>query len=55
MGGARSASEAEDRAFRTIDAACGRYGLPVVDHLVVVATGGFSSPFLGGRELGRAQ
>jgi hypothetical protein len=27
---------------------CRRYGLAVVDHLVVVATGGYSSTFLGG-------
>jgi hypothetical protein len=32
----------------TIAAACSRYGLTVVDHLVVVGNGGYSSSFLGG-------
>jgi hypothetical protein len=41
--GTRSASEAENRSFRTIAAACSRYGLAVSDHLVVVATGEYSS------------
>ena len=46
--GARSTSEAKDRSFRTIVAACSRYGLSLVDHLVVVATGEYGSTFLGG-------
>ena len=37
--GATSPSEAEDRSFRTVAAACSRYGLSVRDHLVVVASG----------------
>jgi DNA repair protein RadC len=41
--GARSASVGEDRRFRIIAAACSRYGLSVLDHLVVVATGEYSS------------
>lgn len=45
--GARSASEAEDRTFRTIAAACSRYGLSLVDHLVVVPSGEYTSAFLG--------
>jgi DNA repair protein RadC len=44
--GATSPSEAEDRSFRTIAAACSRYGLAVSDHLVVVATGEFDSVYL---------
>jgi len=43
-----SSSEAEDRSFRSIAQACSRYGLPVVDHLVVVGSGDFTSAFLGG-------
>jgi DNA repair protein RadC len=34
--GAPSATEPEDRTFRSIAAACSRYGLVAVDHLVVV-------------------
>jgi len=34
--GALSATEAEQASFRAIAAACGRHGLAVVDHLVVV-------------------
>jgi DNA repair protein RadC len=34
--GAPSATEPEQRSFRTIAAACSRYGLVAVDHLVVV-------------------
>lgn len=34
--GAPSATEPERRSFRTLAAACGRHGLPVVDHLVVI-------------------
>ena len=45
--GALSATEAEQASFRTIAAACGRHGLAVVDHVVVVATVGFSSAFSG--------
>jgi DNA repair protein RadC len=43
---ALSATEAEHTSFRAIAAACGRHGLAVVDHLVVVATGGYSSAAL---------
>jgi DNA repair protein RadC len=46
--GLRSATEAEQRSFRSITGACWHHGLVVVDHLVVVATGEFSSSFLGG-------
>ncbi len=46
--GASSSSEAEDRSFRSIAQACSRYGLQVVDHLVVVGTGEYGSAFLGG-------
>ena len=35
------------RPFRAIAAACGRHGLAVVDHLVVVASGGYHSTFAG--------
>lgn len=42
-----SPSETEDRSFRSIAAACSRYAFPVVDHLVVVGSGAFSSGFLG--------
>ena len=45
--GAPSASEAEERSFRSVAAACARHGLAVVDHLVVVGNGAFSSSFLG--------
>ncbi len=41
--GALSATEAEQASFRAIAAACGRHGLTVVDHLVVIATGRYSS------------
>jgi len=41
--GALSATEAEQASFRAIAAACSRHGLAVVDHLVVVATGGYRS------------
>ena len=34
--GATSATEPENRTFRSIAAACSRYGLVTVDHLVVV-------------------
>jgi len=34
--GAPSATEGEERSFRTIAAACSRYGVVVADHLVVV-------------------
>jgi DNA repair protein RadC len=46
--GAPSASEAEDRSFRSIAAACARHGLAVVDHLAVVGNGAFTLAFLGG-------
>ena len=42
--GARSATEAEQRSYRALAAACSRHGLAVVDHLVV-GPGGFSSAF----------
>jgi DNA repair protein RadC len=45
--GALSATEAEQASFRAIAAACGRHGLAVADHLVVVATGGYRSAFAG--------
>ena len=44
--GAPSATESEDRTFRTVAAACSRYGLAAVDHLVVTTTG-FSSAWSG--------
>lgn len=34
--GGLSASEGEERSFRTIAAACSRYGVVIADHLVVV-------------------
>jgi len=34
--GAPSATEGEDRSFRTIAAACSRYGVVVADHVIVV-------------------
>ena len=34
--GALSASEWEERSFRTIAAACSRYGVVVADHVIVV-------------------
>jgi len=43
---ALSATEAEQASFRAMAAACRRHGLAVVDHLVVTATGGYSSAFL---------
>ena len=44
--GLPSATEVEQRSFRSIVGACWHYGLVVVDHLVVVATGEQSSTFL---------
>jgi hypothetical protein len=44
--GALSATEAEQASFRAIAAACGRHGLAVVDHLVVIATGRYSSALM---------
>jgi DNA repair protein RadC len=41
--GATSPSEAEDRSFRSIATACRQHGLALVDHLVVVATGEYTS------------
>jgi hypothetical protein len=41
--GARSASEGEDRSFDILAAVCSRYGLSLVDHLVVVASGEYTS------------
>ena len=46
--GTPSATEPEDRTFRSIAAACSRYGLVAIDHLVVVGNGAFSSAFLRG-------
>ena len=37
-----------DTHWNTHTGACARYGLAVVDHLVVVGNGAFSSPFVGG-------
>jgi DNA repair protein RadC len=45
--GLPSATEAEQRSFRSIAGACWHHGLVVVDHLVVVATGEYHSTFLG--------
>jgi DNA repair protein RadC len=47
--GAPSATGPEDRTFRTIAAACSRYGLVAVDHLVVTCGGSFSSAFVAQR------
>ena len=44
--GALIARDAEQASFRANAAACGRHGLTVVDHLVVTATGGYSSAAL---------
>jgi len=44
----RSAWEAEERSCGTIAAACARQSLAVVNHLVVIGSGAFSSAFLGG-------
>jgi DNA repair protein RadC len=44
--GALSATEAEQASFRAIAGACGRHGLAVADHLVVVATGGYRSALM---------
>jgi DNA repair protein RadC len=41
--GLASATEAEQRSFRSIAGTCWHHGLTVVDHLVVVATGAYSS------------
>jgi DNA repair protein RadC len=38
--GVRSASEDEQRSFRSIAAACSRHALVVVDHVVVIGAGG---------------
>jgi DNA repair protein RadC len=46
--GLTSATEAEQSSFRSIAGACWHHGLVVVDHLVVVATGGYKSALLGG-------
>jgi DNA repair protein RadC len=40
-----SATEVEQRSFRSIAGACWHHGLAVVDHLVVVGKGGYSSAF----------
>ena len=45
--GLLSATEAEQRSFRSIAGACWHHGLTVVDHLMVVATGEYNSTFLG--------
>ncbi len=44
--GPLSATEAERASFRAIAAAYGRHGLALVDHLVAVATSGYTSVFL---------
>ncbi|MHB8288277.1 MAG: JAB domain-containing protein [Acidimicrobiales bacterium] len=44
--GAPSATEPEGRTFRSIAAACSRYGLVAVDHPIVIDTGGYSSTFV---------
>jgi DNA repair protein RadC len=41
-----SATEVEQRSFRTIAGACWHHGLVVVDHLVVVGSVGYGSTFL---------
>jgi DNA repair protein RadC len=46
--GLPSATEAEQRSFRSIAGACWHHGLTVVDHLVVVGSGGHGSTFRGG-------
>lgn len=43
--GARSAMEAEQRSNRALVTGCGRHGLAVVVHLVVVASGSYASTF----------
>jgi len=43
--GLTSATEVEQRSFRSIAGACWHHGLVVVDHLVVIGKGGFSSAF----------
>ena len=45
--GAPSATEPEDRTFRAIAAACSRYRLAAVNHVVVVGDGRFTSAALG--------
>ena len=45
--GLPSATEVEQRSFCSIAGACWHHGPIVVDHLVVVATGGYSSSFKG--------
>lgn len=42
------ATEAEAASFHAIAVAAARHGLAVVDHLVVVSSGGHGSAFLGG-------
>ena len=44
--GLPSATEVEQRSFRSIAGACWHHGLTVVDHVVVVSNGGGSSAFL---------
>jgi hypothetical protein len=44
--GLLSATEVEQRSFRSIAGACWHHGLTVVDQLVVVGTEDFSSVFL---------
>ena len=45
--GLPGATEVEQSSFRSIAGACWHRGLVVVDHLVVVATGGYGSNSLG--------
>jgi hypothetical protein len=43
--GLPSATEVEQSSFRSIAGACWHHGLSVVDHLVVIGKGSFSSAF----------
>jgi DNA repair protein RadC len=47
--GRLSATEVEQSSFRSIAGACWHHGLVVVDHLVVVGSGGYNSTFSGTR------
>ena len=44
--GLPSATEVEQSSFRSIAGACWHHGLVVIDHVVVVGTGGYGSTFL---------
>jgi DNA repair protein RadC len=43
-----SATKVEQSSFRSIAGACWHHGLVVVDHLVVIGSGGYGSALLGG-------